>query len=103
MKSQLTALFLFAALCLALACASTGDRDRDESRRTLLVLACKSQCSVALSLAVDACDGKLDGVSEPDPEKPLHAVCISETQLAQAACPLACEEIPLPSDTPPAE
>lgn len=84
-------------------CASTGDRSRDEARRNLLVAACKAQCSVALNLLVDACDGKLDGVSTPDPEKPLQAVCIQEAQFAQLGCPLACDAIPLPKDTPPAE
>lgn len=79
------------------ACASTGDLARDAARRNLLVLACKSQCPIAHTLALDACDGSVDGrVTPPDEPSTLYAVCVSEAELLRVGCPVACDQIPLP-------
>lgn len=61
---------------------------------TLVVLGCKSQCPIALGLALDACHGKLDQQVTEKPGDALYAVCVEEAGLVRAACPGLCDLIP---------
>lgn len=67
---------------------------KTETGRTILVLACKTQCPIALGLALDACDGDLDQQVTEKPGDPLYAVCVEEAELVLAACPSLCDLIP---------
>ncbi len=96
------ALFACVALGLTLGCGTTGTRAGDEVRRTLLVIACKTQCPIAHMVALDACDGNVDGQVTPRPDT-LYVVCTQEAELLRVGCPVLCDLIPLPSDIPAAE
>ena len=96
------ALFACVALGLTLGCGTTGTRVGDEARRALLVIACKTQCPIAATVAIDACDGNADGQVTPLAGT-LYTVCIQEAELLRVGCSALCDLIPLPSDTPAAE
>lgn len=92
---------VFGVLVLGLGCTSTGDPARDQIRRELLVFACKSQCPIAYTVAIDACDGDVDGqTTEPAEPSVLYRVCVQEAGLVRFGCPLLCDQIPLPTAPP---
>ena len=102
LKSTLVALApLLALACLAAvlayagACASTGDPARDEARRQLVVLACKAQCPISVSLLAEQCER----IDKPE-DATLLAACRAEVDLLLVACPLMCEGIDVVRDEP---
>jgi len=95
MKTLIPFLVLAAACLFAVSCKTTGDPEKDEARRQILVLACKSQCPLALGIVIDACDGKVDG-EVTEKSSSLYKTCVTEANLAGALCPVACDKIPTP-------
>lgn len=91
-----TVLILWAIALFASACKTVEGQQ-------IAIAACKSQCPIAQALAIDACDGDVDGVVT---EKPggLYLACVQEANLIADGCPVACDQIPLKeSDPEPAE